>query len=150
MLWSPSIIKPSLQDIGLRLLRLFYICHQTVNPYTNECTFLLLLVKGLLVLTVLVCQPKHNESIPYNRWIHAHSLLHMDSVVACSLIRAGLILRNQTSQYTHSNMDFWTRKNCRYNSHSGVSTWNTNPCEHFDSTVHKELRNHHANTKGVF
>lgn len=31
-----------------------------------------------------------------------------------------------------------------------AGTWNTTPCERFDSTVHMELQNHHANIKGVF
>lgn len=71
MLWSPSIIRPSQQNIRFRLLRLFHSCYQTLNTYTNE--YIVLLLKRLLVLILPVCWPKKSESIPSNLWISAHT-----------------------------------------------------------------------------
>lgn len=69
---------------GLSLLRVFNSYHQTLNPHKNEGTFLLFLLKELLVLSLPVCQFQHNEAVAES----GHSLPHTGP---CSCLQPGII-----------------------------------------------------------
>lgn len=147
MLWSPSIIRPSLQNTGLRLLRLRL--SSGIKSIYKQKSFLVLLLKRLLVLILAVCRPTHNKSVLYSVWICAHNSLLAGHRHCMQPNMSWPATQKETPPNTRIQMWFFEHAKIADERVVVAGTWNPAPCERFDSTVRMELRNRHANTKGV-